>query len=487
MKLERTKAHPLCIFNHFFKDFGALIFAAVMLFVLRSEDAMIEFWFIFIPFIIAPIGRVKGYLTTFYSLDDVKLTVEMGLFVKNRIEVPLANILNIDMAQPLLYQIFDVVELRIENANAAAVENQLENLSMVFKKDQAVEIRNLMLKRENVIEKADAQFQQENGRYDNLPVKAADFTEVFLLGLLKIEGITIINIAIIFLMIVPYAEELFNTFNINMGVSTIGTVIAVGILLAVVASLVITSVKYIDFTIKDRGNSLFVQYGLLNKKTHTILKEKVSGVAFKQPPFMRIFGIGYVEIYAIGYGTVNVQEDTAEISMMYPLVKKDEFKEFVKEFLPEFYMETEPMKAEKKSLPYFFAKFTILIPIAISTISILLSIFTETFPEFNTVGCGILICIGMFPIITALLEYKNTAVGLSDKEILLCNGTLTRSEVHIRKVNIEYVEESASKFKQKRNLTNLEVGFLAPMGESMESVRNIPADTAEKIKDSLDF
>ena len=90
--------------------------------------------------------------------------------------------------------------------------------------------------------------------------------------------------------------------------------------------MILTMIKYYGFRITNRENSIFIEYGLLNKKTYTLIKEKISGVSYNQSILMRIFKRGTLEVFAVGYGSN--EEDSQEVAILYPIIKKDRLEFF---------------------------------------------------------------------------------------------------------------------------------------------------------------
>lgn len=252
-------------------------------------------------------------------------------------------------------------------------------------------------------------------------------------------------------------------------------------LISVVLSLALSCLRYYGFRLTERETSIFIEYGLLTKKTHTLMKDKISGISYKQSLLMRLFGRGTLEVFAAGYGGLD-DNNQAETAILYPIMREEKLEAFLLRFLPEI-QKKEPVKqAEPKAFPYFFicGRFSfaaaffaavLIVPLELKAVKIAL-----------IAGGAVLLALAAGSV---ALEFKNAALSGNGTIIVLVNGGYTRKTVMLKTENVEFIEDRASLRKRRRkNLSNIRLGLLAQR-EQQHFVRNMNRGIFEQIKQRL--
>ena len=110
------RGHFLIIFqkSSFFSIIAGLIYLVFT--IMRGNFSTDDF----MPLIILWSGfignTIKYFNTTFY-VENETLKVATGLFTKKKIEMPLRNITTIDLSQDILYRIFKVYKVKLDNGS----------------------------------------------------------------------------------------------------------------------------------------------------------------------------------------------------------------------------------------------------------------------------------------------------------------------------------------------------------------------------------
>lgn len=507
MKFGPRRGHFLFIFERFFRDFGLLVAAVVVALVLHDYQRLLENIPLVIVVFFAPVTRTIQYFCTYYSIDDEKLLVESGWLKKKRREIPLSNITTVDFTQNLVFQLFKVYSVNVDNAGS--ISGDSAKVRMAFKMKEAIEVKNMLLaKRQETAEqdfseaRKDLQDSKDLLRDDRISEDASGNTilatagELFLMGILRAKGLIMVQVLAYGGVAISIVSNLFLSKNVDgqqlmldyfLSITApllIAAWIIACYLLGIAISVVLTVIRYYGFRVTDRGNSIFIEYGLLTKKTCTLLKEKISGVAYRQAPLMRIFGRGTLEVFAVGYG--NDAEDSQQVAILYPVLRKEKTYAFLSRLLPEMEEAEGWIKTEPKALPYFFICGRFAFAAVLAFAAALVLQFWHMAPLAERALLVVCLLIFAAVCVSVILEYQNTAVAGNERLITLTCGGYTRQTVLLKTEKVEYVEERATlRKKRRKEITTIRLGILAPAAVSHQKVRNVGLEAFEKIKGEL--
>lgn len=494
MKFGPRRGHFLFIFERFFRDFGLLLAAVVISLILQDYEKLLENVPLLIVVLFAPVSRLIQYLCTYYSIDDEKLLVESGWIKKKTQEIPLINITTVDFSQNIVFQFFKVYSVNVDNAGS--ISGDSGRVKMAFKAKDAVQVKKLLLsKREQAEPGVHGDRISEDSSGNTILAGTGD---ILLMGLLRSKALVVVQVLAYGGVAISLISRIFLSKNVDgqdlmldyfLSISApllIAALILALYLLGVAISVALTMVKYYGFRVTNRENSIFIEYGLLNKKTYTLIKGKISGVSYNQSMLMRIFKRGTLEVFAVGYGSS--EEDNQEVAILYPVVKKERLDSFLKRFLPELEVQKSPVGTEAKAFPYFFLCGRFLCA-AMLLLSGAVSAALLSVPP--VVKGGVLaICLLIFiaALLSVVLEYGNTAMAADSRTVFLTYGGFTKRTVLLRAENIEYIEERATTRKKRRKgITTIRLGILAPAAVSHQRVRNLEMEVFEGVREKLTY
>lgn len=484
MKFGPSKGHPLFIFENFVKDFGLLLvllpftlFAGV-----QKSDNYIS---LIIIGLFSPIKRCIKYFSTYYSIDEYKMSVQTGVFTKKKIEIPLEAITTVDFAQNILHQIFGVYRLKIDNASQTNDFGKSAEISITLGKEQAVLVKKLLMSKKNINEDTVAE-TDINDVSKNFTIKSK-MQDFILLGLFQSKLAYIIGILpVVFGIFSFIVSKITGETDVkkildNLDGSFFPPFIILSVLsiyvIGLVSSTILTIIKYYNFRITDRGNSLYIEFGLFTKKTYTLMKEKISGIEVKQSLLMRVFGFATADVFVIGYGDSS-EEEGQELALLYPLLKLNEFENMLQIILPEIPMKGNYKKPQKKAFRYFF-----ICPRFIFSVALLIgTCFTKTW-YIIAIAALLVVLAG----ISIILEYKNTGFFANPNTVSFSGGGFKRHITYIKTEKIESVSEYGFTRKRKKGITTISLGFLAPLRVSDAKVKNVCFEDFRAISSVLKF
>lgn len=497
MKFGPRRGHFLSIFERFFRDFGLLILAVTAAIILQDWEFLLNYMGLVVLVLFAPIKRLADYLFTYYSIFDEKLLIEKGWINKKRVEIPLANITTVDFAQNIIFQIASVYSVNVVNASEISNSGSSAKATLTLKVDDALLVKKLLLPKQD---QADETLQNDRISEDcSGNTISAALGDIFLMGLLQSKAVIVLQLlgagsvlvsvlARVFAGKTVDGEQLIVDFFFSLsGPLTICGIILLLYLVGIFVSVGVSVVRYYGFRINNREDSIFIEYGLLTRKTFTLMKDKISGVNYKQSLLMRIFGRGVLEVFAIGYGN-NASGDEEEISVLFPLLGKRGLNQFIGKLIPEFGIPCAYTRAERKALPYFFMCARIVWALIFLMASIAATRhFMGRFSEIYGIPLIILgVLLVLLAVISVVLEYFNAGIYGTMEQIGLTCGGFKKSSVFIRTEKVESIREKASNRKRrKKGISTITLGILAPAAVAKQKVRNLSLETFEEIKKKL--
>lgn len=493
MKFGPKRAHVMFIFERFINDFGLFIVALIIFLVVRDIQILLDNLFIVAIALFGPISRLIKYFCTRYTIDSEKLMVDSGWLKKEKLEIPLATISSVDLTQNLLFQITNVYALQVENAGSIGNAGD-GSVKLILGREDAEFAKKLLLsKKEEIFAVDDAVKNDTEQKTEGSKTLRASAGEVLAMSVFQIKWIVIaVQMLAYLIMITSYADqyvfeseqsstEMLIDFAFELAPAIIAGMILGTYLFSVVISTFFSFIKYYNFRITDRKDAIHIEYGLFTKKTHTLMKEKISGITYQQSLIMRVMKKGTLQIFVTGYGGVS-EDNQQETVLLYPVVEEGKIYPFLNWILPENVRTPEYVKAPNRGLPYFFLCGRFIFSVILGAGMLLAPVSGTMNAICNVLGIAVLLVAAG----SVLMEHKTSAAATDDSMITLNYGGFRRHIAMLRRDKVEYVEDSASELKRKkRNLSSIKVGVLAPTGMSSHRVRNMDISVFDDIKDKL--
>lgn len=250
---------------------------------------------------IALIAFLRYWFFKFYI--DYKLeefVIENGIFNKTKTTIPFHKIQKVNIDQSLIQRIFNVHKLELDTAGSDKKEASINAISH----EMATELKKQLL--ENT--EKNSHLVDEITESEEKP---KSFITIGILSLLKI-GITanyIKSFAYIFLIFTTVSDNLRQIGRedlIDDNINQLEQIPIMSLILwflvfiftaIIIVNLVLTVVKYFNFTLKKDKKSLVLTYGLLNIKSTIINPEKVQIIKLTQNFFQKKLDVNTVEIF----------------------------------------------------------------------------------------------------------------------------------------------------------------------------------------------
>ena len=488
MRFGPKRGHPVFLFENFFKDFLPLIIVLVISLIRGDFSLLLNNAFVAVFVLAGPFFRLVTYLTTRYSVDETTLLVTSGWLNQKRQEVPLSTITTVDMTEGILHQLTGSVKLNIDNAsNVSAVNTKL---AMTFSKRDALALRDLLLAGKNGMDGANIVsegLEADAARGETVYVPAG---HLLLMGALRSKGAFFFQFIAFAIAGVTFLTDLFTEagerteeaadsllgwLNAHSLVGML-LLLAVFLLLACLCGSLGSLIKYYGFRLLDGGDAIRIEYGLLQKKSFTIHKSRISGFSYEQSLFMRFFGFGLLYCLAIGYGAVGADEETTEEPLLFPLLKSADLQETMARILPEMADLPDYERCGKGALRYFFYRPAFVFSLLLFAGCVVLTVLHgHRFLVF-----GILLL--LYGLGSILFQHRNAALGANETVISVAQGGYKKETAFVKTRHVESVSETASLLKRKRGIASVTIQFIAPVGSQEATAYNLPYSCFEKVR-----
>lgn len=498
MNFGPKKNHFLYILDGIGSQIASMIPLIIGVLIFSEKGNLYQMAIIGAMIVIVPLYRLIGYFFKTFQIDEEKLVIRSGVLKKKVEEIPIKTIISADITQNVMHQLFKVYKINVDNATSAKEVEGGTNL--ILKKEDADIVRALLLRKNKKSiegETENEKLEEKNEEGFSINVSTNHIMFMGLLGTNIMIGFYIFPAIVIMIRlwekiimdISVNEEEVYELMYENFrdsGLIVAVVAVAAYLVFAIGYNVVTSLIKYYGFKIREKDDAIFIEYGLLNKKSHTLKKDKITGVRFNQQLFMKLFHRGTLEVLAIGYqGTDN--SGMAQ-SLLFPIIKEEEINEFLKPLLPNYVMELDYEKPEKKAFPYFFINFwfiSLIILIGASSYGYFIDLFNWGNWWFGIIGCFMFLW--LFCITTIVLNYKNTGIAFNEKNICAQHGGLKRVRDIVSLEMIEYVKKKATKTKEKKNLANYEVGFHGGLLFNSFLLKNLNNDVFKRVSDKIPY
>lgn len=341
MMSKPGRLHPAAIIFNFIRILKEGIYAIVIGFITFRGLSFVYFILVLIALLILLIGiSVLTWYRFTYRIEEDELRIEYGVFIRKKRYISKNRIQSIDLTAGIIHRIFKLVKVEIETAGSGSgAEGSLKDVTLAEGERVRAELKRLKKEPEQV----------ETGMEAEAPTRPSftvSFKRLFLAG--STSGSVGIILAFFFFgfsqleQFIPksYYED---TLQWVIGLS-ISLIIGLGILVLLflwIFGIAGTIIKYGNFSIRKNDHELFITRGLLEKKQSTIPLNRIQAVGIQESIIRQ--PLGYVTVFAEVAGSV-AQKGEDFSTVLYPMMKKTEVKDFLGEILPEYAVPADGMK-----------------------------------------------------------------------------------------------------------------------------------------------
>lgn len=340
--------HPLSMLFSIGLAAKRLLLPGLIVLVFRP-GGQYEIW-LMILFVPAVIGALAKYVSFRYRLGPDELIIREGIVTRNERHVPYARIQNIDLVQNPFHRWFKVAEVRVETASGDRPEAIMRVLSL-----SSVEaMRKHVFRQRRAARPPSAQVDSVGEEVEAAPVETLvqlGWRDLVLLGMTSHHGLTVVAAAMgVFWQLDPLgdvdegwvrdrvtsidpAESLAVPGPVATAVLVVGAVLVIFVLLSLL-SVIWAAVRYYGFTLRECGDDLRSEYGLLTRITATIPRHRIQVLTIRGGPIHRWFGRRAVQIETAGHRGGEEGQGTDRL-WLAPMIEADKIDDLLRRVLPD--------------------------------------------------------------------------------------------------------------------------------------------------------
>lgn len=259
--------------------------------------------------------------------------VQKGVFTRSILTIKLENIQQVNIDQSLIQKIIHVYSLSIDTPGGEGNEVKINSISA----ELALALKENLLKYNEVRkhlddEKATDQ-EDENFSISNLTLLKVGLTSNYLGTLLLMLGFLwgiFHNIKDLLREFDKDNGQVENLIESGFNMLSIGLITMILLSVLILANVIRTFIKYYDYRIFRKKNSLLLSYRLFSSKNSLIVPEKVQMVSFTQNYFQRKFNFVNLLLQQHNGGSATDSKDLEKSFISIPGFSESEKEELIK-------------------------------------------------------------------------------------------------------------------------------------------------------------
>lgn len=346
MKISESgnRLHPLSILFSSLKVikdflFPIAIFVFTQIIGKGGGDSSKMMWKVLIPAAFVVFAIVSGILYWVryrYRVVEGQLHIVHGVFVVKEQFIPLERIQTIDISESLTHRLFGLMKVQVQTAGGKKAEAVLTAVTRQAAEQLKQELQFQHPATESVSAmNIDAAADEVSSPY---PVYRVSWSN------LLVAGLTVGNFGFAITIIGTLLSKLDDIFPSLKVYKQIGQWFEhqsgyILLLILVVAAawlfgVVISVVRFANFTVERREGRLFMKRGLFDRKEVTLPLRRIQAIRIVEEPLWQLFGLAAIHADSAGYG-----KEKGETSLIFPLMRKDQIPAFLQEMVTPFAVE----------------------------------------------------------------------------------------------------------------------------------------------------
>ncbi|MDR1629127.1 MAG: PH domain-containing protein [Oscillospiraceae bacterium] len=403
---------------------------------------------------------VRTWKKTFFHVADGVLLVEKKTLMKKQSSLPVEHIATVNLESNFFEQLIGTSKVKLDlNSFATA---SATDFTFVLKKTHAEQFKAYILGLKQ--EHSGAQGAQPVQAQSELePVIAFSFSKVIRHAALSITLTQIILAVIVFLL--PFVSVFFEE---QQGQDSLLPFILFSIVIVFGKGL-LSALRYARFSLQKDERRIYLDYGLLRKRSYSFTRDRINAVTVKQPFFARLFGLYYVEAAVLGLGNEN-----NETSVLSLLVNKSELQSVLDACAPGFLCAAAVHRSPRAALVPLFLKAAFFA--AVGGIALWLAF------GFSPLlfGLWLVFCLGM-----AYLSFRTKSACYDEKVIHFSSGILNKKMVMLQYADVQKLEILQNRMFARLRLGRLRFHVLASLLSSTHITGYVAASHLEACAEKI--
>ena len=466
------RLHPIVSILHTGKRIRNLLIPLLAINFSGAKDSKEQLWISlagsFIAIIITFFTGILSWMRFTYRFENDELRIEYGVFVRKKRYIPFDRIQSIDLSEGVLQRLFGLVKVQIETAGGGGGEEAEAVLTAITKEDARVIQEFVAAAKDPGINTAEAAQEKE-------AIYKITTNQLMLLSLTS-GGVGVVISAVFALLsqlddFIPYKRlfgggiEKWALHNLIL----ISIFVFIGFFIAWIIALVMTTMKYANFSVVKTEKDIVISRGLLEKRQITIPLNRIQAIRISENNIRQILGYGTVYVESAGGSAAN--QEGANVTLL-PIVKLQQIRSILEPYLPEYHFRYSFTPVPKRALLRYIVRSSfVVVPIVIVSL-----IFLKVWGLLSLLILAVVLG-------NAVLKYKAAGWSLDQQQLSLRFRTMNRITVLMKKNRIQSLEMRESHFQRKRELGTIEANVKSGFGGAGGTVIDIERSDLQKIYD----
>ncbi len=419
-----------------------------------------------------------------YQIIDNELILKQGIIFRKQRSIPRERIQAIDLVEGVLHRVFGLVSVRVQTAGGIGPGFSLLGISRseadALRQELALspaQVRSVAAAEVTAANEIDLDPDAEPAvqaapalaEADPAPIRQLTFPKLLLAAATSGS----IGIA---LPIVASGVSLLNNMMPNIDLFELGTMLFGGVswwsiaLFVLIAAWIMsffgTILAHTGFTIRRSEDNLLIERGLIEKRRATVPLNRIQAIRVIDGVLRQPFGYAMVKVESAGYG-----EDAAESSVLFPMLPRQDVREFLEATVPEFAWDPERIeRPPRRAIRRYITRMT-LIGLLISAIVIAI---------FYPIGLWALATLPFFAIF-GYLCYRDAGWALSNGMMVLRYRSLARSTAIIPKRRIQSSDVTQNILQRRASLGNIQATVASGVSGATFTVMHLDKGIADQL------
>jgi putative membrane protein len=459
------RLHPISAVYELLKMLKELIIP-ILFFLFVGEDGTtwdkISFWASMVIIVFVFASGILKWLRFTYRVEEGEIRIESGAIIRTKRYIPLERIQSLSYTEGILHRPFGLVKVKIETASAGA-EAEAE-LTAITKED-AEELQRIIASQKEHAQ-SETNTGEETKKLENDSTIVYQMTPKELLIMASTSSALGVILSAFFALYTQVEQFLpldwlYDELEqlVRSGLVILAIISILGLVSAWAFGIVLTFLKYGNFTVKKERNDVIISRGLLEKVSITIPIERVQGVVFVEGILRQPFGFTSVKLESAG-GEGNEKDQTEKV-MILPFIHKKRVVPILQQLLPDYEFDV-PLQAVSVK-----AKRRYMIREVFKTVPFVIALSTIFWP-YGLFSLLLLVLAGGF----GYLKYKDAGWHVTATQLTTRTRVLARQTFFMKKNRIQSMELKQGWLQRRKELVSvtstIRSGVLAEVGKVVD-------------------
>lgn len=436
---------------------------------------------ILLLFLAAVVKQIWTWAKTWICIEGQTIVIERKTMNQKVNTIGIKNISNINTEQNLFEMIMGTCKIKIDTSSLSTAEKT--DVQIVLKKADAEEFCRIVmgLLKEVTREQDDEKKTSiDEGVQESFGEKAS-LSDILRHGFCSITIFSLVVIVAgvggLIEVISRFAEKGELVQSLVSGL--VGIFAVFSFVLSAVWNIVKNFIRYFEFSVKRRGNEIYIQYGILKRVEYTVPINKIQALKISQTLIARIAGMYMVELINIGIG--DDKEEKNSFFILYG--KKKDVEKKIEKLLPEFAGAVQANMIKQPASVLAVKAF----PLAFFEAALILAtmVLLTFFGKYKVIVIAAAAFAGIFIPLLILLDYLTARLSVDEGLLRTVKGYFGKSLIAVKYDKIQYVELRQSLPARLCRIQKGSFSLLAAAGMRQHDIPYFRTDLEEKIKEKI--